>query len=259
VLAELLLQRAMTVALIATRLAGFVIVSPFPGESTPRQVRVGFVLLLTWFIASTDEPVAPASSPELGYEALFGVTSELAIGVLVGLAFRTVIGAAEIGGELCSQATGLGSASLFNPTTRAQETPISRLFWLAGAALILTTGTHRVVLGYLIETFGAIPLGTGIAPGGAAPALLDLVAGSMVAGLRLAFPVIAVGLVAQVGLALVARIAPALGVFQIGLPVLVAAGLIVLGLSFPSVVSLLTTILAGTPAAVEQLLRDASG
>ena len=145
-LGQLLLQEGVALGLVATRIGGFVVVSPIPGASVPRSARVGLVLLTSWFVTSTMSVPRPPREPS--WELFSDVIGELAIGIMVGLAFRVVLAAAEIAGELASQATGLGSASLFNPTTQAQETPISRLFWLAGMALAMATGTHRLILGY---------------------------------------------------------------------------------------------------------------
>src|SRR6202035_3414333 len=118
-LSRLVLTTAATFALVLARLAGFVVSSPFPGAHVGRTQRAGLVGALAWG-ATMFAPSASAPT-ELGYTLIAAVVVEVACGLLIGIAFRLVFMAAEVTGQMLSQAVGLSTASILNPTVEAQD------------------------------------------------------------------------------------------------------------------------------------------
>ena len=232
-LRDLLLREAIHFTLLFSRIAGFVLTSPFPGDRVPKSSRLGFALLLGFFVRSVD--AGPKAGLSLDLALGPATIRELTLGVLVGMVFRMFIASADIGGEIASQAIGLGSASVMNPLFGHNETVISRLFSLAGVLLALTSGAHRVVLAYLMESFAAVPVGSAYDTRAAVPALVDLFVESVSLGVRLGMPAVAVSVLVQLALAMVARVAPSLQIFNVGFAVLIAAGLLALGMTLPDV------------------------
>jgi len=226
-LARLALGRFLVVALVVCRVSGFVLVSPFPGSNFPRPQRVGLVLAVAWIAAFNAKQ--PDELLRVDLTLVLAAWSELAIGILIGFVFRILLSAAEVAGEVVSHATGLGSPSLFDPSLGGEETPISRAFTLLATLLVLTSGAHRIALGYLIGSFSELPVGVTIHVASAAPDLALLVGKSISVGVRIGLPVLAVCFLIQAGLALVARIAPSLQVFNMGFAILIGAGLFVFG------------------------------
>lgn len=232
-LAELLIGQALLFGLVFTRMVGFLITSPFPAGEMPKTTKVGAALALTLFTISTI-PKTPelvqtlsASVNSLPLERLVGpLLTELFLGASVGFVSRIVLSAGDIAGELVGQMTGLGSASLFNPLLGTQDTVVSRIFTLLAMMLLIGAGIHREILAYLVQSFQAVPIGSGFTPGDAMPVVLDAIVGSVALGVRLAMPVVAVALVLQAALAIVARMAPSLQVFNVGFPMLIGVGLV---------------------------------
>jgi flagellar biosynthetic protein FliR len=70
------------------------------------------------------------------------------------------------------------------------------------------------------------------------------------AALQIAGPLVAVLLLADVGLALLSRAAPALNIFSMGFPVKIMLTLALLGLSFPLLPSALDTLISQAVRAV---------
>ncbi|HEY6801552.1 MAG TPA: flagellar biosynthetic protein FliR, partial [Agromyces sp.] len=98
----------------------------------------------------------------------------------------------------------------------------------------------------LFQSFTAIPIATGVDVAASAESLIDAVTGLLVAAAQIAGPLIVVLFLADVGLGLLTRVAPALNAFALGFPLKI----------------LLTLALAGTvfialPAVVEALTGDA--
>jgi flagellar biosynthesis protein FliR len=232
-LRDLLTREAVLFSLLFSRVGGFVLTSPFPGERVPKSSRLAFALFIAFFCRTIDD--GPKSG--LGFDIALApaVVNELALGIVIGFVFRIFTSAAEIAGDVISQAVGLGSASVMNPLFGANETVVSRLLSLAGLLLVLTSGAHRVVLGYLIESFSAQ---------------------SVAVGVRLGMPAIAMSVIVQLGLAMVARVAPSLQVFNIGFAVLIGAGLLTLASALPDIGLRFLEHTARAPDALDRIFSE---
>ena len=129
-------------------------------------------------------------------------------------------------GFALSQATGLNTPSLLNPATDAQDTAPSRIVDLIAMLVALALGAHRVVLAGALESFRIVPPGADMNLAAGAHTIISVATNSIGVGLRLSMPLVAVALITHVGLAMVARAAPSLQIFNAGLTVLVAVGLV---------------------------------
>lgn len=254
-LRDLLLREAILFGFLFTRIAGFILTSPFPGEHVPKTARLALAITLAFFVRTILNGNPPA--PQLGIDTVLALTGELVIGALIGFVFRLLVSAGDVVGDLISQASGLGSASVMNPLFGQHETVITRLFSAGTLLVVLTSGTHRVVLAYVIDSFAAMPLGTHLQTSGALEPMLNLFVDSLALGVRLAMPVVAVSVLVQVALAMVARIAPSLQIFNVGFAILIAAGLFTMALTMKDVASWLIHHVAQAPNAIDQVFRDA--
>jgi flagellar biosynthetic protein FliR len=253
-LEDIVLGYAATWALVASRVAGFVVTSPFPGSNVPTTQRVGLVAVLTWIVTSF---ASIHSAPQgLGPALVAGAAVELGTGLVMGLAFRFVFMAAEVAGQLLSQAVGLSSVSVLNPTVGAQDAILGKVVTLLALLLALGTGVHRVALGALMASFRALPVGTSTSLPSAALILIDLPIASFAVGVQLAMPVVGMALVIQVTLAMIVRAAPALQIFSVGFSVLVLTGLLVLTASLRDIGGGLVAYMGTLPAALDALLSS---
>jgi len=222
-----LLENASVFGLTASRIAGFVVVSPFPGRNVGVTQRVALVVVLSWIACA----FAPATGAPLNLDLrLLGcAVMEVACGAIVGVAFRFVFASAEILGGVVAHASGVASASVLNPTLEVTETPFERILGLGGMLVALSVGAHRVALSGLLGSFRAIPVGSAVAMDLPLLPCVELASQAFVVGVRLATPVVAIALLVQVTLALISRAAPSLQIFSVGFAVLfvsTVAGLI---------------------------------
>jgi flagellar biosynthesis protein FliR len=222
---RLVATSAVAFALIVARLAGFIVSSPFPGANVGKTQRVGLVMALA-LVVTAYAPTGSAPS-SLDVDLVPAALRELGCGLVLGIGFRFVFMAAEVAGQLLSQAVGLSSASMLNPTIEAQDVILARIVTLLGMLLALDVGAHRVALGYLLGSFRALPVGTPFSLSPTAPIFLELTVRSFTTGVQLAMPVIAVAVVVHLALAMIARAAPALQIFSVGFAVILTTGSLV--------------------------------
>lgn len=232
-LVALALAGATSFLLVFARIAGFVAASPFPGNHVPEKQRVGLVFVLTLVASSFVVPDVRYRSLDLhlmGAGVLEGV-----VGIIMGLSFRMILVVGDVLGAVLAQAIGLSTPSVLNPTLEQQDSVLGRIVALFALLLALQLGVHRVAFGYLLESFRVLPL----ADAGNLPNVthffVDWAGEAIALGLRLAMPVVAVSFVIQMGLAMIARAAPALQIFSVGLTVVVGSGMLTLIASLESV------------------------
>lgn len=238
------------------RISGLIIVMPMPWEVAPRQIKVAMVLFLTLVIHGQHPSDFTLGEPLI---AALQILAEFLAGAAMGLVVRTTVGAAEIAGSTIAPVIGFGAAQVFDPATGQSDSVLTRLFRLMMILLALAVGLHRVVLGVLLSSFGAVPIGTIVHPEAGAHFFIDLTAQLLMAGVRLALPLICVLLMCQVALGFVSRAAPAMQIFNVGFALLLVVGAVVLVLVLPETGQEMLSLLSHTPRQVEEVLMEMAG
>jgi flagellar biosynthesis protein FliR len=250
---RLIMASAAIFALAACRIAGFVVVAPFPSQNVGRTQRATLVVALAW--VATGLGPGWAGSPLALDLKLAGLAAlEIGCGLVMGIAFRFVFAAAEVLGGVLGQMTGLASPSVLNPTMDAPETAVGRIVGLCAMLVALGAGVHRVALGGLLESFRAVPVGTAAVLDAPVHRFVDLGIDAFVVGVRLSTPVVAVTMLVQVALALVARAAPSLQIFSVGFGVLFASGILTVVTCFDDMATGLTAHFASLASVIDEAL-----
>lgn len=209
------------------RAAAFLYAAPLTGSvHVPPKFRAAIAIAIAFLVAPARPPV------EIG--ALVGViAAEAMLGLAVGLAARIVIAAAEAGGQMMALSSGLGMANTFDPTLGDIASPLRRLaFTLAGLAFITTGG-----LELCIRAVAIAPPPSSATLAELARHVIDRAADVFELGLRFAAPLMVAGLVANIGVALASKAAPALNIFSVMLALLLLAGGVTMFATAPAFVA----------------------
>ncbi len=192
-------------ALVLSRIAGVFVFVPFPTQDAgPAPARIvlalaaALSLLPRWPSIDTDHLT-------LGTMALWMV-SELALGTAMGLMVAFVSESLTFGAQVLSLQAGYGYASVVDPTTQADSNVLPVLAQLTAGLLFFTTGLHRFVISALAASLDSYPPGNFAVSQGFARTVVQLGSSVFTAGLRLAFPVIALMLMADLALGVLGRI-----------------------------------------------------
>lgn len=209
------------------RAAAFLYAAPLTGSM---QLPAKFRAAIAASIALVVTPVRP---PVETSELVGVLAAELVLGATIGVVARMVLAAAEVGGQLMAINAGLGMANTFDPTIGEIATPLRRLaFALAGLAFISTGG-----LELLIRAVATAPAPNAPGLAALAHAVIDRGADVIELGLRFAAPLMIAGLVANAGVALASKAAPALNIFSVMLALLLIAGGVTLMATAPAFVT----------------------
>jgi flagellar biosynthetic protein FliR len=239
--------------LASTRATGIIAVAPLAWAGTPVRIRVVLVMLLG-FVGQSQIPGTIEWPPFAG--AIIPLIGELTIGVALGLVVRIAVAVPEMVGDLVAPVIGLGAAQAFDPVLGGSHGEIGRLLRYLTVFLALVVGVHRVLLQMLISSFRVLVPGAPLRPAAALPALLTMVATSLVDALRIALPIIAVLFMIQVALAFISRAAPSMQVFNIGFTVTLSVGIVLLIILMPDLARGFLSELSHTGARMESLLLD---
>lgn len=229
--------------LVMARITAMMQVAPlFSSAAIPQPGRIGLALLIAVIalpgVIAGGYPV-PASGVQFGL-LLIG---EALVGVLLGFLVFLGFAALQTAGQFISLPVGFGIAELLDPLTERRSSLLGQLFHvLALLAFLSVGGLHRLLLDGVAGSFHAlraadlvVSFEAGAAPGAAL--LLHTVAGSLArlfgTAMAIALPIFAALLLVSLALALLARVAPHMNLFMLGLPLSLGAGLVILLVALP--------------------------
>ncbi len=113
------------------------------------------------------------------------------------------------------------------------NTIFGRFHQMLATMLLFATGGHLLVIGGLLKTFEVLPLGEPPTSRGPRRLLVTAFAMFFLTAVQIALPMIAVLFVADLGLALLTKVAPQMNALGVMFPAKIGLTLLLIGLSFP--------------------------
>jgi flagellar biosynthesis protein FliR len=221
--------------LVFARIGGAMLLLPGLGEpDVPATIRLGLALALVALLLpslSPGLPAVPGTVPDL----LRLLLVETGAGLWLGLLARLLALAMVQAGQMVALMIGLASPLQTDPLLGAQSTATGRLFGLLAAALVLGSGLYALPLRALAGSYALLPPGEALPLG--AGAVVQGVAESLGLALRLAAPLVLAAVLGQFALGLLARLAPQVQIFAVAAPGQLLAGLLLLALVLPALLS----------------------
>ncbi len=233
--------------LVLARVVAMMQVAPLLSSAAiPGPGRIGLAL----FIAVIALPGVLAGGypvPASGMQFALLLIGEALVGVLLGFLVFLGFAALQTAGQFISLPVGFGIVELLDPVTEGRTSLLGGLFHvLALIAFLSVGGLHRLMLDGVAGSFHALraadlvvsfEAGTGVGAG----LLLQTVAGSLTrlfgAAMTIALPIFAALLLVSLALAMLARVAPHMNLLMLGLPLSLGAGLVILLVALPLLLS----------------------
>jgi len=216
------------------------------------------LLALLFFNVVPEIAGAPLFSRDL-IEIALAVCRELVIGLLVGLLGGLLFAAVQTGGNLIGFQMSFSVANVVDPVTSMQVPLISQFYYMLAMLLFLAFGAHRFVFKALAESFTLIPL-AGFTPGeGLLELMLRYSSAIFSTAIKIAAPLMAALLLSDVSLGVVARTAPQMNIFIIGMPLKILLGMLLMGFSFPYLATMLDGLFRLLFNDIMLLLRASGG
>lgn len=211
------------------------------GVAVPAPLRILLSIVLGFFIA-TWVPIAPLPAM-LSFAAILAVLHEVVVGLALGFVLQLAFAIPLIAAEQIAGTMGLAIATSIDPASGAQSGALGTFLGMVMSLLFFVTGAHLLWFELLVTSYRLLPAG-GFGFGAEQARDVALFMGyGLVAAAAIALPVVLVLLLVQVVTGLIARSAPALNLFALGLPAGVLAGIAALIITMPLMVGQLRGVI----------------
>ena len=227
-----MLETLLGFALVLTRISAFFLVLPVFGWTV--RVKVAATVLLSVFFTFV-APLAIDVTEVSTVKAILLLASETTYGLALGLIVALLFSVVKLSGQIIERQMGMTMANILDPMTGETARPLGSLLETIFILLFLGANGHHLFLLIISKSYVAFPAGT-------VPNIQILTTGVitassalLIAGLRLAAPMLAAFLVLMVALALLARLVPEMNILFISMPIRMGLGLIMAATFLPFV------------------------
>ncbi|MEW6624286.1 MAG: flagellar biosynthetic protein FliR [Bacillota bacterium] len=218
--------------LLFARMASFIFIAPFFSmQGIPALLKVGFSFLLSVIIYPIVNYVPLGElTPGVWW---FMVIKEVAVGLAMGFLAGMIFSAIRIAGELIDIQMGFAMASVLDPQTQFRTTLMGQFKYLVAMLVFIALDGHHVLIAALAHSYSVVP----IAGADVQPVLglffLKVFIGMFALAFKIAAPIIAVLVISDISLGLIARTVPQLNVFILGFPLKAGLGMVTVALVLP--------------------------
>ncbi len=213
------------------RVSAMIFVAPvFGGSTVPTQTKILFSLMLALILLPLIPAAALAAPIEVVGLAWLGV-NELLVGLVMGFSMVFIFAAIQYAGQIIDFQMGFAIVNLIDPTQDVQIPVMGFFHFLVAILIFLAVDGHHWILRALVDSFEIVPLTTagfsGLVIGSVSKAFGKL----FVVASRIAAPTIAVLMLYNASLGIIAKTVPQINLLIVGFPIRIALGMIVVGLS----------------------------
>lgn len=209
--------------------AWLAIVPPFSSRAVPAMAKVVLSLGLAFAVA----PGMQGDIPVDFWALLVNIVTQVLVGAGMGFVTYLLFQAIATAGSLIDLFGGFALAQGFDPLGLTMNTVFGKFHQMLATMLLFATGAHLLVVGGLLRTFDFLPVGTSPKIAGPTDILVTAMGIFFTTAVQIALPMIAVLFIADLGLALLTKVAPQLNAINVMFPAKIALTLLLLGLSFP--------------------------
>ncbi|WP_349899739.1 flagellar biosynthetic protein FliR [Parafrigoribacterium soli] len=228
-------------SLAAVRMTVFLFLAPpFSFNAIPARIKAMLAIGLSLAVSpAVSRNYHTLETPEY----LMALVLELVVGAVLGLLVMLVFAAIQSAGSLIDLFGGFSMAQGFDPLSMINGAQFTRLFQMTALALMFSSGAYQIIIGGLTRSFTAFPIGGGIDLSEPVQAMTTGLTQMFLASVQIAGPLLVVLFLADAGLGLLTRVAPALNAFTMSFPLKIMMTLTLVSVIFvalPGVVSKLT-------------------
>lgn len=215
--------------LIMTRVTCFIFIAPFFSmQNTPNRVRIGlgfFISILLYYM--TEPHVYPVF--DTTWDMATVILKEAAAGLIIGFGANLCTSIVLFAGHVVDMEMGFAMASQMDPTTKQQATLTGIYYQNVVMLLMLITGMYQYFISALAETFILIPVGqVNFNFDSLLSSFIQFLGDYMIISMKICLPVFCTIMLLNAILGILAKVAPQMNMFAVGIQLKVITGLAVL-------------------------------
>ena len=213
--------------LILIRLASVVFAAPFFNmANVPQRVKIGFSFCLAILVYSLFPDMSVEYNGMIEYAII--VVQEVIVGIMLGLISSLCVQIIMFAGKIIDMDIGISMAQLYDPTTRMQVGIMGNFYYYMMMLLLIISGMHQYLVAAIVETYKVIPIGGVKFSASIYTTIIGFMSDYFVIGFRIALPIFASILMLNCVLAILARIAPQMNMFVVGMQLKIFTGIFVI-------------------------------
>lgn len=213
--------------LILVRITAFIYVAPFFSiKNVPQKVKIGFSLFLAIILFNTIPKDALAYEGVIGFAGL--IIEEALVGVIIGFFTNISYYIISFSGQFIDNQIGFSMVNEFDPISQIQTTITANYYSYLVMLMMLITNLHHYIILALADTFSILPIGSAHINPNLYILMSKFMGDYFVIGFRIVLPVFAATLIVSAVLGILAKAAPQMNMFVIGIQLKIIIGLVVL-------------------------------
>ncbi len=217
--------------LILVRISAFLFAAPLYGQTgVPARTKIG----LAFFVSVILHNVVP--HPDLEYASVVGyavcILKEGITGLLIGFAANICNSIVLFAGNIIDMDIGLSMSSEFNPDTQMQITITGNIYYYFVLLLLIVSDMHLYILRAACDSFHVVPIGGAVFNWEhLSESMIRYIVDLFVIGFRIFLPFFATIMILNCVLGIMAKVAPQMNMFSVGIQMKLLVGLVVLFLT----------------------------
>ncbi|MCP8896830.1 flagellar type III secretion system protein FliR [Shinella daejeonensis] len=203
----------------------FMLLPGFASARIAMQVRLFLAVAVSMAVLPLmwDTIYPRVSGPATGYVLL--IVLETLTGATIGLIARFYVLGLQFAGTGLTMMIGFNAPPTQDVLEDAAANQLTNLLSFCGLMVLFLFDFHHIVMRALIDSYTVMPLGAGFNPQSALITLTDTLAQTFMIMLRLASPFILYGLVFNIAIGLINKLATQIPIYFISLPFIIFGGL----------------------------------
>ena len=222
---ELIFSNFQVFLLVLMRITGMIVFNPILGRRNyPPQLKAG----LAFFISIIVINVIPHIELKFAgvEDFMFAGLKELFIGYAVNFLFQLYISVIIVSSELIDFQLGFGMSKIYDPKSNVHMPVTGGLLNAMYVLIFFSSNGHLTFMRIIASSFDIFPVGTQLFNPEFGRFLVDLFGNMLVLAIKLALPVIAVEVIAEIGMGVLMKTVPQINIFVVGLQLRVLIGLV---------------------------------
>lgn len=210
------LDLLLALLLASVRAVTFLLLAPpFASRAVNGRVKAMLSVAIALPVAERLRDQVPAVEPAALATA---VVQQALVGGVMGALVALIFAAVQAAGDMLDLFGGFQLASAYDPLMQVQTAIFGKLYSWTTTALLVFSGGHLLILQGFLRSYDVLPLDAGVSTATVARVFTEGIGQLVLSALQIAGPLIAILFVADIGLGLLSRVAPALNVFAMGFP-----------------------------------------
>ena len=221
-LADFLLPLSRVSALISTMIG-------FGAKAIPTRIKLFLSLTVTIAIL----PTIPPTNIEtlLSFQTTILVAEQTIIGIMLGFVTVMVVNTFTLAGQIVAMQSGLGFASLVDPTSGMNVPAVGQFFLILSSLLFWAMDGHLAYLQFVAMSFETLPIPMESFDAVKYREIVEWGGWMFATALSLSMAPLTAMLLINFSFGIMTRAAPQLNIFAIGFPITMCSGLLIMWLT----------------------------